>query len=274
MARIQILSILGLVTLVPACSKMDTKDTRNTQISPIDGPKNSEMGIPTPVGENALPNKNEPDGTADAQNQPFLPGSPHEKTSTTAGTPTPTSTTKSGPDSGMIGGSLVTVEGIKDAKSPKSFDSLVPTADCAKSLGLAETAVMPIEKDGTVSIMPNQAGLFSTWGNKADLSVELKPDQTSGTNAGFCAYVGGNQNSLVITVQVELPKIRVYSTGNAASVEIKIPKGAAVKAFDIGFGALPGEIKISGEGTYDCEKGLKWTGSLFSSLTCNGKKIN
>jgi hypothetical protein len=154
----------------------------------------------------------------------------------------------------------------------KAFDALVPATDCAKSLGVPESGVKSLTTNGSLTLGPKEGALLAAWGNKEKIAVDIKADQ--GSLEGFCGYIGGNQNSFTINVNLEVSKVRIYTTGNGAEIEINVPKGATVKAFEFGFGVLPGEIKISGEGTYDCEKGIKWTGNLFSTLTCRGKTIN
>ncbi len=272
MNYLRLFSSVAFVSILPACSKMDTKDSRT---SPND--KNATIGAPLPA-QNGDGSAQNPQG-----NNGSIGANPTETTENKSPGPQPTpggsadSMEKPEEKPGQapntnVGSPQLSITGMSESLVRKAFDSLVPATDCAKSLGIPESGVKSVNTNGPFTLGPKEGAMLTAWGNKEKLAVDIKPGQ--GSLVGFCGYIGGNQNSFTLNVNLEVSKIRIYTTGNGASVEIKVPKGATVKAFEFGFGVLPGEIKITGDGTYDCEKGIKWSGNLFSNLICGGKTIN
>lgn len=273
MAFLKHFSSIALVSILPACSKVDTKDARR---SPNDTDPVLTGATPAQTGDGLAQNPQEnpagaiganPGESADGKG----PGAPPTQSGSSG------NMEKSGQSPGQTpattgGAQQFNVTGMSESLIRKAFDTLVPASDCAKSLAIPESAVQSFTMNGLFSLGPKQGALLTAWGNKEKIAVDIKASQ--GTFEGFCGYIGGNQNSFTLNVNAEVSKVRIYTTGNGASIEVNVPKGGTVKAFEFGFGVLPGSIKITGEGTYDCEKGIKWTGNLFSTLTCRGKTIN
>ncbi|MBC7659210.1 MAG: hypothetical protein H7249_05825 [Chitinophagaceae bacterium] len=152
--------------------------------------------------------------------------------------------------------------GIKTKAGSSDNDEKESLAECSKLTGVAVEAIKVAGSENDILLDPHQAFVLRETGNKNSIKIDFKATPENPHVKAICVFIAGNQNEVRLNVANHIDSIFVVMRGNHASMDIATVKGSVIDSIEMDAKGNGGQLVLSGEGQFPCDKGNQ-------SIHCN-----